>query len=426
MTDDTTGADLLRAAGLMPDGPGVLGRPIRASGAGVYVVELVNAVPRAPIDAAAVGKWIERVPTLLVDGERPTFKTLMARLAAFWLPSSRVVFVGSSDSSIGGRILALERQILGDRRPYPSSQWLKTLRVDGMRVYWAATAAPEEYEDGLLEAFGKSVPAEERDALFDPSIVLPFANLRTPTGGRKRTGITGSVLADDTSAPGRPTHVVDVPPGDAIGVPAARGSGTVRRTNTSSPPAAGARTPRARTPAGRSTAGSPPRPARLSAAATRAAGPPKDPVHLTPDGHAKLQAEHEELTQVTRPTVVDRIARARELGDLKENAEYHAARAEQSFLEGRIQAIEAQLRAAVIVETPTDVSRVGLGSRVTMELDGDEYVYEVVGSAESNPGGGKISSASPVGQALLGRSVGQEAVVKTPRGEVRYRIVAIE
>jgi transcription elongation factor GreA len=137
-------------------------------------------------------------------------------------------------------------------------------------------------------------------------------------------------------------------------------------------------------------------------------------------------AEHLELTQVKRPQVIERIVRARELGDLKENADYTSAREEQSFLEGRVQALEAQLRHAVIVATPSSTKHISLGSRVTAEANGDEVIFEIVGHSESNPAIGKISTASPVGKAMLGREVGDEAIVATPRGAVSYRILAIE
>ena len=436
MTTDTSGAALLRAVGLMPDGPGILGRPIRAAGRGVYVVELATPLPRAPIDITIVGKWIESLPGLRLDGERPTTKALAARLAAFWLPSSPVVFVGSTDNAIAGRITALERHILGERRPHAAAQWLKTLRIDGMRAWWAATDAPEEYEDALLAAFDATIPAAERTVLHDQSIVLPFANLRTPSGGRKHTGITGAVTPEEVSAPPPPTHVVELPPGDADGIPPAHNAGTLRRTNVTPPPAAGTRPPRARTPAGRSTAGNAPA-SGTRASATRSAAPrttttpaarttrqPVAPLQLTADGHARLIAEHHELTQTRRPEVIDRIRKARELGDLKENADYTSAREEQSFLEGRIQALEGQLRHAVVV-LPTDGTRVALGSRVTVEVDGEESEFTVVGPAESDPRSGRISSASPVGRALVGRAAGEDAIVVTPRGPVRYHVVSI-
>jgi transcription elongation factor GreA len=146
---------------------------------------------------------------------------------------------------------------------------------------------------------------------------------------------------------------------------------------------------------------------------------------VTADGLASLQAEHASLIG-QRPEVVARIKAAKELGDLKENADYTAAREEQGFLEGRIQAIEAQLRVIVVAEAPAGGTRVVHGSRVRVETDGEEVELRIVGATESNPGAGRISAASPVGKALLGRSVGDDAVVSTPGGEVRYRVLAID
>ena len=106
---------------------------------------------------------------------------------------------------------------------------------------------------------------------------------------------------------------------------------------------------------------------------------------LTADGEARLRAELDELTRVKRPQIIARIRTAKEHGDLKENAEYHAAREEQSFLEGRVQAIEARLRSAVIVAAPVAGSRVGLGSVVTVDDDGETVSYTIVGADDSNP-----------------------------------------
>jgi transcription elongation factor GreA len=157
-----------------------------------------------------------------------------------------------------------------------------------------------------------------------------------------------------------------------------------------------------------------------------AARPAADPVHLTAEGLEKMRAELTELTEVKRPQVIERIVRAREHGDLKENADYTAAREEQSFLEGRVLALQERLRLAVVVEAPVDGNRVVIGSRVTTSFLDEEIMYEIVGSDEADPAAGRISNASPVGRALLGRSVGDEAIVQTPRGEARYRIVSID
>src|SRR5439155_6469117 len=121
---------------------------------------------------------------------------------------------------------------------------------------------------------------------------------------------------------------------------------------------------------------------------------------------------------------IGRVRTAREHGDLKENAEYHAAREEQSFLEGRIQALEARLRSARIVEAPTAGTRVGLGSRVTVDNDGETTTFTIVGASDSDPAAGRISSASPVGRALMSHAVGDHVTVVTPAGERHYLVAA--
>ncbi len=407
MTQDTTAASLLRSVGLLADGPAVWGRPVPAQGPGVFVVELPAPLATAPIELTRVGKWLERVETLRLDGERPTSRALAGRLASFWLPSQTVLYVGASEASVGRRVAAIARTELGDRRPHSGGHWLKTLRsLDGVRVWWSPTTATEEYEDALLAAFAEGVPEADLSTLPDRAVVLPWANLRTGTGGRKATGLTGALLAETVEAPLPATRVVVVPDGDAEG---ARGE----------PPE-----PRRRVTAPRST-----RTTSASVPAAAAAAPAPAPMHvaeaLTPDGDARLRAELDDLTQVRRPQVIARIRTAKEHGDLKENSDYHAAREEQSFLEGRVRAIEARLRSSIIVEAPAAGSRVGLGSVVTLDDDGETVTYTIVGADESDPARGRISSSSPVGRALVGRDTGDFVVVKTPAGERRYRILDI-
>jgi transcription elongation factor GreA len=124
--------------------------------------------------------------------------------------------------------------------------------------------------------------------------------------------------------------------------------------------------------------------------------------------------------------VIARIRTAKEHGDLKENAEYHSAREEQSFLEGRIQALEARLRGALIADAPAAGSGADIGSRMTVEVDGETVSYTLVGAFESNPGEGRLSAASPVGRALLGAVAGDVVTVETPRGAVEYRVLSVE
>jgi transcription elongation factor GreA len=149
-------------------------------------------------------------------------------------------------------------------------------------------------------------------------------------------------------------------------------------------------------------------------------------VTITAEGAGRMRAELTELIGVRRPEVVARIRAAKELGDLKENADYTAAREEQSFLEGRIQALEARLRDAVIAEVPAVGAGADIGSTVTVEVDGSEMTYTLVGSSESDPGAGRLSAASPVGKALLGARSGDEVDVVTPRGRVAYRVLKVE
>jgi transcription elongation factor GreA len=408
MIHDTGAASLLRSVGLLADGPGVWGRPVPAQRPGVFVIELPAPIATAPIELARVGKWIERVETLRLDRERPTSRALAARLASFWLPSQTILYVGASEASIGRRVAAMVRTELGDRRPHAGGHWLRTLRsLDGVRIWWAPTDATEEYEDALLAAFAEGVADADLAALPDRAVVLPWANLRTATGDRKSTGLSGSLIAEAVEKPPPPTRIVVVPDGDAEG---ARGE----------PPE-----PKRRAMVHR--------PARTAAAGGGAAAGGAEPgsahvhvaEHLTAEGDARLRAELDELTRVRRPQVIARIRTAKEHGDLKENSEYHAAREEQSFLEGRVQAIEARLRSAVIVEAPAAGSRVGLGSVVTVDDDGETVIYTIVGADESDPARGRISSSSPVGRALVGRDMGDHVVVKTPAGEREYRILDV-
>ena len=403
MTDLPRGLDapqLLRSVGLLADGPARWGRPVPAGGPGVFVIELAAPLPEAPIELTRVGKWIERVPDLRLDGERPTSRALATRIASFWLPSQSVLYIGRSEVSVARRVAAMARTELGDRQPHAGGYWLKVLRgLESMRVWWAATAATEEYEDALFDAFAAGVDEADRQGLPDQATVLPFANLRR-AGSPKITGISGALLAEPREVPAPPTVVRHLPDGDAEG---ARGE----------PPV-----PRRRTPPARS--------APKTAAATAARPAVEAGAEaLTADGLTRLQAELDHLVKVRRPEVIGRIRTAKEHGDLKENAEYHAAREEQSFLEGRIQALEARLRTAVVVDAPAAGSRVGLGSRVTVEADGETQTYVIVGASESDPSAGRISSASPVGRALMGRSPDEEVVVRTPAGDRQYRVVEI-
>ena len=153
-------------------------------------------------------------------------------------------------------------------------------------------------------------------------------------------------------------------------------------------------------------------------------------VPMTVAGAEGLRAELNELKAVHRPKISKAIAEAREHGDLKENAEYHAAREQQSFCEGRITEIEAKLSESEII----DISKIEpngkviFGTTVTLfNLDTDEYVsYQIVGEDEADVAAGKISVVSPIARAIMGKPDGEEVVVKVPAGEVQYEIEKIE
>ncbi len=145
------------------------------------------------------------------------------------------------------------------------------------------------------------------------------------------------------------------------------------------------------------------------------------PTFLTPEGRAKLEAELENLTTVRRAEIAERIHSAKEEGDIMENSAYDEAKNEQAFVEGRIMTIEQMLKNAVIIDPARTTGNVGLGSFVTVVERGkrDEEVFQIVGSAEADPGRGRISNESPVGRALLGKREGDEVQVRIPDG-VRY------
>lgn len=148
-------------------------------------------------------------------------------------------------------------------------------------------------------------------------------------------------------------------------------------------------------------------------------------IRLTKQGLDKLKAELEELKKIKRPAVIDRIKKAKDFGDLSENAEYEDARNEQSFIEGRIQELEHMIKYAEVSESHS-ANEVSLGSNVTVSMDGEKATYEIVGSTEADPMAGKISDDSPIGSALLGAKVGEKVVAKTPGGDLEIKIVAVQ
>ncbi len=151
-------------------------------------------------------------------------------------------------------------------------------------------------------------------------------------------------------------------------------------------------------------------------------------IYLTSEGAARLKAELEELKGIGRQEIAQRLRAAIQMGDLSENADYHKAKEDQAFLEGRIQELEYLLRHAIIVDEndgPKDV--VAIGRRVTVQEEGSETeVFHIVGTKEADPRQRKISHESPIGRALLDHRVGDSVEVETPAGRVRLKILRIE
>jgi transcription elongation factor GreA len=152
-------------------------------------------------------------------------------------------------------------------------------------------------------------------------------------------------------------------------------------------------------------------------------------VLLTPEGLQKLEDELEHLKSVKRREVAERIKLAISYGDISENSEYEDAKNEQAFVEGRIMTLEKMLRnARIIHDDDVDTNLVSIGSTVVLkdvELD-EEVEYTIVGSAEADPASNKISNESPVGRALLGKSIGSFVDVAVPAGTIRFQILDIK
>ncbi len=150
-------------------------------------------------------------------------------------------------------------------------------------------------------------------------------------------------------------------------------------------------------------------------------------VYLTKEGYEKLQNEYKDLTEKRRVKVAAKIKEARELGDLSENSEYDSAREEQSFVEGRIVELRKLLSNAKVVEQNRSGKGglVAVGSKVKVHLDGEEQVFQLVGAEEADPLSNRISHESPLGQALLGKKIGDQVEVSAPVGKLTYIILGV-
>ncbi|TAL20674.1 transcription elongation factor GreA [Patescibacteria group bacterium] len=149
------------------------------------------------------------------------------------------------------------------------------------------------------------------------------------------------------------------------------------------------------------------------------------PYFITADGLEKLRAELRELKTVKKREIAERIERAKELGDLSENAEYADAKDEMAFVEGRILELEDSVNRAVIIERREN-GTVQVGSTVVVRNGGAEKRFAIVGPSEADPAAGRISNETPLAQALLGKKIGDQAEMNAPSGKIVYTIVSVE
>lgn len=149
-------------------------------------------------------------------------------------------------------------------------------------------------------------------------------------------------------------------------------------------------------------------------------------IQLTKEGFEKLQKEYQDLKQSKQPAAVERLQKARAMGDLSENSEYSAAKEELAFVEGRIQEIEELLKNVEIVENRSNGQEVLLGTHVIVEVNNHQESFQIVGEFEADPLQKKLSQTSPIGQALTGKKVGDWIEVEVPAGKIKYKIVDIK
>jgi transcription elongation factor GreA len=151
------------------------------------------------------------------------------------------------------------------------------------------------------------------------------------------------------------------------------------------------------------------------------------PTYLTPEGKQKLEEEYLFLTTTKRKELADRLNFAIKQGDLSENADYIMAKEDQAFLEGRIRTIEVMMRNVVLIKEESG-GAVRIGSHITVNEVGtnDDEHFTIVGAAEANPMGGKISNESPLGKELIGKHVGDQVEITAPGGKIKFKIVAID
>jgi len=148
-------------------------------------------------------------------------------------------------------------------------------------------------------------------------------------------------------------------------------------------------------------------------------------IQLTPEGHTKLQTELQQIEAEKLPAAKERLARARSMGDLSENSEYHAAKDELGFVDGRRREVEEILKQAIVVEKQSDEGTVSMGSTVEAQKDGEKETFHIVGEFEADITNKKLSATSPIGSAFIGHKAGDTVNIEVPAGTITYKIIAI-
>jgi transcription elongation factor GreA len=149
-------------------------------------------------------------------------------------------------------------------------------------------------------------------------------------------------------------------------------------------------------------------------------------IQFTSEGFEKLKKELEELSGTKKQNAIDRLQKARAMGDLSENSEYTAAKEDLAFVEGRVRELEEVIKNAEIVEKTSSENKIEIGSTIILEIQGKQDTYMLVGEFEANPREKKLSQTSPIGKALLGMKKGDVIDVKVPVGTMKYKIIDIK
>lgn len=153
----------------------------------------------------------------------------------------------------------------------------------------------------------------------------------------------------------------------------------------------------------------------------------EDKVYLTKEGLENLKKELEELNKSKRPEAIERVSATRVVGELVENGDYTQAKQDLAFIEGRIQELEDVLgKAQIIAKDNGNHKQVGLGCKVTVGINGKKSIFHLVGEWEADPTNQKISHESPLGQALIGKKIGEKVEIQAPAGKLSYTILSIE